>query len=117
MDIAIALILSAAMLLFVIFKGMFIGYMLIFSYICFSVVCLYREYSIKQIFQISWNSSKNSLIVIQIFMLIGAIIGIWFASGTIPTMVYYALSYLNPNIFLMHMCSDFISYRDLFWNV
>ncbi len=101
MDIAIALILSAAMLLFVIFKGMFIGYMLIFSYICFFVVCLYREYSIKQIFQISWNSSKNSLIVIQIFMLIGAIIGIWFASGTIPTMVYYALSYLNPNIFLM----------------
>lgn len=101
MDIAIAIILSVASLLFVIINKMFIGYMLIFSYICFFAVCIYREYSVKQVLEISWNSSRNSLIVIQIFMLIGSIIGVWFSSGTIPTMVYYALKYLNPNIFLM----------------
>lgn len=101
MDIAIALILSGLALIFVVANKMFIGYMLIFSYLCFFAVCLYREMSIVQILKTSWNSSKNSILVIQIFMLIGSIIGIWFSSGTIPAMVYYALSYLNPNIFLV----------------
>lgn len=101
MDIIIALACSLAALIYVVSKGMFIGYMLIFSYACFALVCLKREYSVRQVLVISWNSSKSSMLVIQIFMLIGAIIGIWFASGTIPTMVYYALGYLNPRIFLL----------------
>lgn len=101
MDIIIALGCSAVALLYVVSEGVFIGYMLIFSYICFALVCLKREYSIKQIVMISWNSSKSSILVIQIFVLIGAIIGIWFASGTIPAMVYYALGYLNPDLFVL----------------
>lgn len=39
---------------------------------------------------------KSTMIAISILILVGALIGVWKASGTVPAMVYYGLSLANP---------------------
>jgi Na+:H+ antiporter, NhaC family len=37
---------------------------------------------------------------IAVLIVVGMIIGVWIASGTVPTLIYYGLTLLNPSIFL-----------------
>ncbi len=41
---------------------------------------------------------------IMILMMVGALIGTWIISGTVPTMIYYGLQLLDPSIFYMAAC-------------
>ena len=43
---------------------------------------------------------KPGLIPIILFILIGSLISIWIASGTIPTIMVYGFSFLHPSFFL-----------------
>jgi len=47
---------------------------------------------------------KSTSSAIIILLLIGALSGTWLISGIIPTMVYYGLQILNPEIFLFICC-------------
>jgi NhaC family Na+:H+ antiporter len=38
---------------------------------------------------------------IAILMIVGMIVGVWIASGTVPVIIYYGLKILNPEIFLV----------------
>jgi Na+:H+ antiporter, NhaC family len=45
---------------------------------------------------------------VSVLIVVGMIIGIWIASGTVPTLIYYGLNLLSPQIFLaaaMLLCS------------
>jgi NhaC family Na+:H+ antiporter len=45
---------------------------------------------------------------IAVLIVVGMIIGVWIASGTVPTLIYYGLTLLNPSIFLaaaMALCA------------
>lgn len=64
----------------------------------------------------SWRSMEAgifhvitvSLQSIGILIVVGMIIGVWIASGTVPTIIYYGLTLLSPEIFLaaaMVLCS------------
>ncbi|CTQ49063.1 Na+/H+ antiporter NhaC [Jannaschia donghaensis] len=49
-----------------------------------------------------------SLPSVSVLIVVGMIIGVWIASGTVPTLIYYGLKVLSPQIFLaasMIMCS------------
>ncbi|MEX1216681.1 Na+/H+ antiporter NhaC [Saccharospirillum sp.] len=49
-----------------------------------------------------------SLPSVSVLILVGMIIGVWIASGTVPTLIYYGLIILSPAIFLaaaMILCS------------
>ncbi len=49
-----------------------------------------------------------SLPSLSVLIVVGMIIGVWIASGTVPTLIYYGLTLLNPSIFLaaaMILCS------------
>ncbi len=49
-----------------------------------------------------------SLPSVSVLIVVGMIIGVWIASGTVPTLIYYGLKILSPEIFLaasMIMCS------------
>lgn len=49
-----------------------------------------------------------SLPSVSVLICVGMIIGVWIASGTVPTLIYYGLTLLSPNIFLaaaMILCS------------
>ena len=37
---------------------------------------------------------------LSVLIVVGMIIGVWIASGTVPTLIYYGLTLLNPQIFL-----------------
>ena len=49
-----------------------------------------------------------SLPSLAVLIIVGMIIGVWIASGTVPTLIYYGLKLLNPSIFLaaaMGLCA------------
>lgn len=37
---------------------------------------------------------------LAVLIVVGMIIGVWIASGTVPTLIYYGLTLLNPSVFL-----------------
>ncbi|AOY78223.1 Na+/H+ antiporter NhaC [Clostridium formicaceticum] len=47
------------------------------------------------------DSIKMGMQASLILMVIGALIGTWILSGTVPTMIYYGLQLLSPGIFLV----------------
>ncbi|MFI3331218.1 MAG: Na+/H+ antiporter NhaC family protein [Rikenellaceae bacterium] len=50
------------------------------------------------------DNIKASASAIIILLLIGSISGSWMLSGVVPTLIYYGLEILNPNIFLLASC-------------
>lgn len=64
----------------------------------------------------NWNDIEKgvfhvihvSLPSVSVLITVGMIIGVWIASGTVPTLIYYGLTILSPQIFLaaaMVLCS------------
>ncbi len=58
-------------------------------------------YKWSEIEKMLFSSFKNIGNVIMILFLIGMMIGIWIAIGTVPTMIYYGLKTINPKYFLV----------------
>ena len=50
----------------------------------------------------AFDEGKQSFIVLEIFVLIGMITSVWMASGTVPSIIYYALKYINLNYFVVY---------------
>lgn len=91
MEIYIGLPISFCLLIFSVFRSIFIGYTLIACWVLFAFISLKKGYTLKEIARISLNGGRQSFVVLKILILIGAAIGIWMAAGTIPTIVYYSL--------------------------
>lgn len=47
---------------------------------------------------------KSMTVPIMILMCVGMLVGVWMLSGTIPTMIYYGMKFLKPNMFLIMTC-------------
>lgn len=112
LELAAAFIITFIILVFSVYKGIFLAYPLIAGTVFFSAVALKRGYKIKELLVMAYNGGKKSLIVIRIFVLIGAIMAIWMASGTVPAIVYYGVKLLKPDIFILSafMISCFVSF-------
>lgn len=112
MDIIIVFIICFVLLLTSDFKGIFIGYPLIISLVLFIILGIKRGFSFKSLLKMSYEGGKKSLIVLKIFILIGAITASWMASGTVPAIVYYGMKFLNPHIFILctFLISSFVSF-------
>jgi Na+:H+ antiporter, NhaC family len=95
------LIISFLLLIFSVFKNIFIGYTLTACWILFAIISLKKGYSLNKIIRMSYNGGKKSFVVLKVFTLIGAVVGIWMASGTIPAIVYYCLKYITPSTFVL----------------
>lgn len=102
MDIIIGMSVTFFILIFSIYKGIFVGYPLIISFFIFIFISIKRGFSIREVIKMSIDGSKNSLVVLKIFVLIGAITGIWMASGTVPSIIYYGIKYINPKYFILY---------------
>ncbi|AKN31895.1 sodium:proton antiporter [Clostridium carboxidivorans P7] len=101
MEIYIGLIVSFFLIIFSVLENIFIGYILIVCWILFAVIALKNGYTLSKIGKMSFDGGKQSFVVLKIFILIGAIIGSWMASGTIPSIIYYCLKYINPSTFVL----------------
>lgn len=101
MDIIFSMILTFLLLIFSIYRGIFIGYPLIFGLLVFSFLAWQRGRSVKGIYTMSYQGGKKSFIVLRIFVLIGAVTASWMASGTVPGIVYYGIKLMNAHYFFL----------------
>lgn len=66
-----------------------------------SLIALKIGYSWSEIEKSMFDGIYQALQSIIILAIIGVLIGIWILSGVVPNMIYYGLSILRPNIFLV----------------
>jgi NhaC family Na+:H+ antiporter len=75
-------------------------YILVFGGLVAAVVGFFNKTSIGTMIQEVIGNLKSVLVPIFILMLVGALAGTWLISGIIPSMIYYGLKILSPEIFL-----------------
>lgn len=102
MDILIAILITFSALIFSVLKGIFVGYSLILCLFLFVFISCKRGFPLKNIIKMFFNGGASSYIVLSIFVLIGCITSIWLASGTVPSIIYYGVKYMNPNLFILY---------------
>ncbi len=112
MDLVAAFIMTFLLLVICAFKGIFLAYPLAAGIILFFIVAWRRGYSFKDIFNMAYRGGKKSYVVIRVFIMIGALIPIWTASGTVPAIVYYGIELIKPNLFILSsfLISCFVSF-------
>jgi NhaC family Na+:H+ antiporter len=84
-----------------VFKGVFVAYPLTLGLIIFVIIACRKGYKFIDVLNMTYKGGKKSLIVLEIFILIGAITASWMASGTVPAIVYYGMKFLNPKLFIL----------------
>lgn len=89
------------LLLFSLYAEISLLYPLLLGLIGFVVLALFRGYPLLSLFSMMLKGSRQSLLVIRIFVLIGIITAVWRACGTIPFIVHYSISYLSEQFFVL----------------
>ena len=97
----IGLLFSVSIIIFSVLMDIFVGYALIVCWLLFVIISLKKGYDFKSIYKMSYEGGKKSYLVGKILLLIGAVIGAWMISGTIPSIVYYALKLIHPDTFVL----------------
>lgn len=88
-------------LLFSLYVKISILYPLLLGLAAFTILAFSRGYSLPALLAMMCKGSRQSLLVIRIFVLIGVITAVWRACGTIPFIVYYGIAYLNEQYFVL----------------
>ena len=101
MDTLIVFIFFFISLLISIYNGVSILYSLLLGLIGFTFVSLRRGYTLYHLLNMMMRGAQKSLLVIKIFVLIGAITAVWRACGTIPFIVYYAIAFMSAKYFIV----------------
>lgn len=101
MSVFFIIIITIIMLIFSVFNNIFLGYGLTISLILFSLIGLERNKTIKDLLKLYTFESKRSFPIVKILILISILISVWLSCGTIPSIVYYSLKYINPNLFIL----------------
>ncbi len=65
-----------------------------------AIVGFRNKVSYKKMISEVGDNIKSTTEAILILLFVGALAGTWLVSGVIPTMIYYGLKILHPNIFL-----------------
>lgn len=112
MELVVGFILSFAVLLYGVLKGIYIGYALSISLTIFSIISLRRGTKPGELMNIAWSGGKKALVVLKIFLLIGLVTASWLAAGTIQSIVYYSMQIMNPRFFVVFafLASSLVAY-------
>jgi Na+:H+ antiporter, NhaC family len=111
MDLIAAFAITFLFLVSSVFEGIFLAYPLTAGILLFFLVALRRGFAPKDIMKMGYTGGKKSLIVVRILMLIGVLIPMWMASGTIPAIVNYGMEMIRPDMFVLSafLLSCFVS--------
>ena len=60
-----------------------------------------RGRSLRAMWDMAWSEGRRVLIVLRIFVFIGAITALWRASGTIVFFIYYGVQAISPRLFVL----------------
>jgi NhaC family Na+:H+ antiporter len=102
MIIIFSLLFTFCLLTLSVYKGIFVAYPLLVGFFIFSYIAWKKGFKPMDIIKMLYNGGKKAFVVLKIFILIGAITGIWMASGTVPGIIYYGIKYMNPNFFILY---------------
>jgi len=94
----LALILSAAMSIVVWGAGMFMP--LIIGIAATAIIGFTLNYTWDDLQGFMKEGVSRALPAVFILLIIGTIVGAWILSGTIPTIIYYGLTVIDPSLFL-----------------
>lgn len=62
----------------------------------------YRQgLGVKPMWDMAWSEGRKVLIVLRIFVFIGAITALWRSSGTIVFFIYYGVQAISPELFVL----------------
>lgn len=100
MNVFFPLIFSFTLLLFSVINGYFVAYPLLGSLVIFIIAFSRRGFSVAALITMGLSSTRKSLSVIGILLLIGAVTAVWIAVGTIPALVYYGIQAIHPQYFV-----------------
>lgn len=76
-------------------------YALIFGLFCFTGYSIWKGNTLKETFGMLWEGVLKVKTILIIFVLIGCLTAVWRASGTIPFILYHAVSIIQPQIFVL----------------
>ncbi len=79
----------------------FILYPLLFALVLFSWIAVRHGWPLKKVLRMLFEGAMKTWPVVQIFTLIGIMIGLWFSSGSIAWIVYHGLSLIVPELFIL----------------
>jgi NhaC family Na+:H+ antiporter len=95
------LVLFFAALLLALTHGVTLVWPLAFGLVCFVLLALRRGHPFLAVVRMARDGAARSLIVIKIFVLIGAITAVWRACGTVPFIVYHGIALIHPDYFIL----------------
>lgn len=101
MDFLIGVILFLAAMVGCLVAKLTMIYGLLFGLAVFLVLGVRRGFTLKAMLGWGLDSVKESLIVIEVMMIIGLITASWRISGTITVFVYYGMKIITPPLFLL----------------
>lgn len=100
MEAAILIIIFALIIVSVL-NGISVMYPLMAGLAITIAGALIKGYKINDVLKMISKGVKKSSIIYEVFILIGAIISIWIASGTVPGIMYYGFMIINPRYFVV----------------
>jgi len=111
MDVILGLIFSTIIFITGVIKNTDTVISLLMVLCIFFFIAIKRGVSIKDGLRYLIEGGKESLGVLKIFILIGAIVSLWMISGTVPAIVYYGINLIHPSFFAISafVLSAFIS--------
>jgi len=111
MDVILGLIISTIIFITGVIRNIDTVLSLFMVLCIFFIIAIKRGVSIRDGFRYLIEGGKESLGVLKIFILIGAIVSLWMISGTVPSIVYYGINLIHPSFFAVSafILSAFIS--------
>ena len=96
----IGLLISILVIIIAVANGIAIGYALIVVWCIMAYVFYRKGYQPKELLNLSWTGAKSSIVVMQIFLLIGWLIAMWQAAGIIPMIIATGIDLIDPSLFI-----------------
>lgn len=66
-----------------------------------SIVALLSGFTYEDVQEGVLYGCKIAMLPMLILMMVGVLVGSWIPAGTIPTLIYYGLSFISPSVFLV----------------
>lgn len=101
LDLILVLLISFGLLISGALTGTFIAYPLLAALVLLSLALMRREFSARSLFYMAVTGARQSLPVVNILLLIGAITAVWMAAGTVPALVYYGTGLISARFFIL----------------
>ncbi|MBW4516722.1 MAG: Na+/H+ antiporter NhaC family protein [Timaviella obliquedivisa GSE-PSE-MK23-08B] len=101
MDLFFALLCSFVLLVLSVTQGVFVAYPLLVAMTLIVAMLMRRGFELKDLLQMAWRGSRQSVPVFSVLLLIGAVMAVWMAAGTVPAIVYYGIQLISPSYFIL----------------